>query len=52
MSPFFLQHGYEVDPIQIAVRYGPRNQLGQHAKEEYAKAEDIIQRLRKSIALA
>ena len=52
MSPFFLQHGYDVDPIQIAVRYGPEKQLGQQAKEDYKKAEEIIQRLRQSIALA
>ena len=25
MSPFFLQHGYNVDPIQVDVRYGPEN---------------------------
>ena len=25
MSPFFIQHGYEVDPIQITVKHGPEN---------------------------
>ena len=25
MSPFFLQHGYKVDPIQIDVKHSPKN---------------------------
>jgi hypothetical protein len=46
MSPFFLQHGYEVDPIQIAVQYGPENQSrGKRIQEEYEKAESIVKTL-------
>jgi hypothetical protein len=53
MSPFFLQHGYEVDPIQIAVRYGPETQpRGKRIQEEYEKAKSIVKRLWQSIELA
>ena len=53
MSPFFLQHGYNVDPVQIAVQYGPQNQLqNQQAKLDHEKAEAIVTRLRQSITLA
>jgi hypothetical protein len=53
MSPFFLQHGYEVDPIQIAVRYGPENRPREkRVQQEYDKAKNIVKRLRQSIELA
>ena len=52
MSPFFLQHGYDVDLIQIDVQFGLEKHLGQQAKEDYKKAKEIIQRLRQSISLA
>jgi hypothetical protein len=53
MSPFFLQHGYEVDLIQIAVQYSPKNQpRGKRIQEEYEKAESIVKRLRQSFKLA
>jgi hypothetical protein len=53
MSPFFLQHGYDVDPIQIAVRYSPKNlPRVRRIREEYEKAKSIVKRLRQSIELA
>jgi hypothetical protein len=53
MSPFFMQHGYEVDPIQIAVKHGPENRpQGRRVQEDYKKAESIVERLRQSIQLA
>jgi hypothetical protein len=53
MSPFFLQHGYEVDLIQIAVWYGPENQPREkRVQQEYDKAENIVKRLQQSIELA
>jgi hypothetical protein len=53
MSPFFLQHGYEVDQIQIAVQYGPETQpRGKRIQEESEKAESIVKRLQQSIELA
>ena len=42
MSPFFLQHRYDVDPIQIDVQFRLEKQLGQQAKEDYKKAKEII----------
>jgi hypothetical protein len=53
MSPFLLQHGYEVNLIQITVWYGPENRpRGKRIQQEYEKAENIVQRLRQSIELA
>jgi transposase InsO family protein len=53
MSPFFMQHGYEVDPLQIAVRYGPENRpRGRRVQKDYEKAERIVEKLRQSIQLA
>jgi hypothetical protein len=53
MSPFFMQHGYEVDPIQIAVKHGPENRPQvREVQEDYMKAERIVERLRQSIQLA
>ena len=53
MSPFFLQHGYEVDHIQIDVKHGPENKpQGRRVQEDYKKAESIVERLRQSIQLA
>lgn len=53
MSPFFLQHGYNVDPVQIAVQYGPENRpQSQRAKLDHEKAEAIVTKLRQSIDLA
>jgi hypothetical protein len=53
MSPFFMQHGYEVDPIQITVKHGPENRpQGRRVQEDYKKAESIVERLRQSIQLA
>jgi hypothetical protein len=50
MSPFFMQHGYEVDPIQIAVKHGPGNRpRARRMQEDYNKAESIVERLRQSI---
>ncbi|KAG9184899.1 hypothetical protein G6011_06845, partial [Alternaria panax] len=53
MSPFFMQHGYEVDPVQIAIKYGPENKpKGKRVQDEHEKAENIVERLRQSIQLA
>ena len=53
MSPFFLQHGYNVDPVQIAVQYGPQNRpQSRQVKQDHEKAEAIITKLRQSINLA
>ena len=53
MSPFYMQHGYEVDPVQIAVRHGPENRSrGRRVQKEYEKAKRIVERLRQSIQLA
>lgn len=53
MSPFFLQHSYNVDPVQIDVKYGPEQQpRTRKVQEEYEKAENIVERLRQSIELA
>jgi transposase InsO family protein/predicted aspartyl protease len=53
MSPFFMQHGYEVDPVQIAVKHGPENRPQvRRVQEDYKKAERIVERLRQSIQLA
>lgn len=53
MAPFFLQHGYNVDPVQIAVRYGPQGRpRGKKVRLEHEKAESIVQRLRQSLELA
>jgi hypothetical protein len=38
MSPFFMQHRYEVDPIQIAVKHGPENRpQGRRVQEDYCQ---------------
>ena len=53
MSPFFLQHGYNVDPVQIDVRYGPENRpRGRRVQSEHEKATAIVNRLRQSLELA
>ena len=53
MSPFFLQHGYNVDPIQIAVKYGPERSPGsRRVQAEQEKAQAIVEKLRLSLELA
>jgi hypothetical protein len=48
-----MQHGYNVDPLQIAVRYGPENRpRSRRIRDEEAKAASIVERLRQSIDLA
>jgi transposase InsO family protein len=53
MSPFYLQHGYNVDPIQLEVQYGPENRPANgQAKLDQDKATAIVTKLRQSLELA
>ena len=48
-----MQHRYEVDPVQIAIKYSPENKpKGKRVQDEHKKAKNIVERLRQSIQLA
>ena len=53
VSPFFLQHGYNVDPLQLEVTKGPSEEdLASHARPDYNKAKSIIEKFQHILQLA
>jgi len=48
MSPFFLQHGYHVDPLQLR----PTNEMTETLKSNEEKALAIVDKLKKAFDLA
>jgi len=45
VSPFFLQHGYNVDPLQLDISQGPnRADLTAEARTDYDKAKAIVEK--------
>lgn len=46
VSPFFMQHGYNVDPLQLIVSEGPeRKKYNKKKRSDREKAESIVKRL-------
>jgi hypothetical protein len=53
VSPFFLQHGYNVDPLQLDVSQGPdRADLTTEARSDYDKAKAIVEKFQQVFDLA
>jgi hypothetical protein len=53
VSPFFLQHSYNVDPIQLDVSQGPnREELEAHVKPDYNKAKAIVEKFKQVFDIA
>ena len=47
VSPFFLQHGYNIDPLQLEVPAGAeRRRYSAHERSDREKAESIVMKLR------
>ena len=45
VSPFFLQHGYNVDPLQLDISQGPnREDLTAEARTDYDKSRAIVEK--------
>ncbi|KAB2098877.1 hypothetical protein AG0111_0g12970 [Alternaria gaisen] len=52
MSPFFLQHGYEVNPLQIEPEVGSRASNQTEGLSDVQKAQVIASKLQQAIELA
>jgi hypothetical protein len=53
VSPFFLQHGYNVDPIQLDITQGPnREDLEAHTRPDYNKAKAIMEKFKQVFDIA
>jgi hypothetical protein len=53
VSPFFLQHGYNVDPIQLDVSQGPnREELEARVNPNYDKAKAIVEKFKQVFDIA
>jgi hypothetical protein len=53
VSPFFLQHGYNVNPIQLDITQGPnREDLEVHARPDYDKAKAIVEKFKQVFDIA
>jgi hypothetical protein len=53
VSPFFLQHGYNIDPLQLEVPAGAdRRRYTAHERSDREKAESIVAKLRHLVELA
>jgi hypothetical protein len=45
VSPFFLQHSYNINPIQRDISQGPnKEELEAHVKPDYNKAEATVEK--------
>jgi hypothetical protein len=53
VSPFFLQHGYNIDPLQLEVPAGAdRRRYTAHERSDREKAKSIVTKLRHLVELA
>ncbi|EFQ86698.1 hypothetical protein PTT_17986 [Pyrenophora teres f. teres 0-1] len=53
VSPFFLQHGYNIDPLQLEIPIGAdRRRYNAHEKSDREKAESIVTKLRELLEMA
>lgn len=53
ISPFFLQHGYNINPLQLDVTQGPnREDLASYARPDYDKAKSIVEKFKQVLDLA
>jgi acetolactate synthase small subunit len=52
VSPFFLQHGYNIDPLQLEVPAGAdRRRYTAHERSDQEKAKSIVTKLRYLVEL-
>jgi hypothetical protein len=53
VSPFFLQHGYNINPIQLDISQGPNEEeLEAHIKPDYNKARAIVEKFKQAFDIA
>ena len=53
VSPFFLQHGYNIDPVQLDISQGPnRAELVDYARPDYDKARSIVEKFQQVLDIA